>query len=488
MIGSMKTGRMPAPLVARLCLVGLILLLGACEPTRPPAANPLPVPTERATPGATEVAATPTSEPVVTATDTPEAPTPEPRLNYDDLYAIVRDASEAQEEDRLSHVPTPGQRIEELQFLTDQLLGDDLLIDDHPCCDIFSRIRTTVLASPTDGVALQMVPLAEPADDYFDRLDEGGIIVGGLIIYDQTVLNTPARPDTAVVVVGREGNFNRASLYSIGTYEQGNPLLELEWRLRVLEEEVREPFTFLSPRELCFSQLRFQSCVEAGSLVSDGWVRFDVNDGFTTALVEGALLPSGVDFGNSGQVLASVEGDRRVRECAELLESEQPEACLANVVAEGSRALTEGVEEVALIDVQAVEDATLAEALIAVGFLEVLAPLEESVVAADGAVADLPLGLYRLDMIQPQRALEEERWLGRLTDVDGATYYVYVVEVQAEGLAEEQEEGTSEVLIDVILFASCHTQGQHAICNQNERKRNFCLNWHGANWCDIIEP
>ncbi|HEX8682371.1 MAG TPA: hypothetical protein VF707_08665 [Ardenticatenaceae bacterium] len=415
------------------------------------------------------------------------------------------------------HLPPPPDRLAELSTIVTFLTEQDEIVQE--CCDLFDDERAATYSLPGLGVLYQVVSLGEPVDDILKGEatweDGEGLVIGALLVYQLSYLRLGTEqgdypsidPGSYLVLLRRTQESADVELYNGNGELVGNGEV-FPRQLRRLDAPIDQPLGFITPDQICFSQLQWQVCLNALSETvpaADAEAQFAVG-----ALIDAGLLPDDVRV---DVLLArtAVAGDVQISECLRFLQEDIPGRCQPNLGAAAADSVysvlvSEGVtgmlEDAALEEevIRRLEDAALEEAIIGIGVLVVRdgASLDEAALDENAQVTSLIAGAYRIDLLKPTERPEENLWLTQLIHQDGSVFYTTAREIQLEGelvLFEapeevQDEQGASEVLLNTFVWSVCDRLGQRTICNATTRKRNFCINFVSLQrgWCDIIEP
>ena len=367
----------------------------------------------------------------------------------------------------------------------------------NPCqgaCDFFNPDRATTYSLPMagayqTGALYQLVSLRDPVDGALvesKAWEKRGLVIGGLLIYqDNAVLpaaDAPPPPGAYLVVLRRYQNDLQAELWDVGAekYFKTGP-----WLLRQrqgLTQIAKEPFSYVTPDELCFSQLEFQACLLAKTPTVGSNQNAEAIQNAVKNLQAGGLLPPDARVNISG-AMPGAQGQSSIAQCSDLIQKD-PKGCPPDVVAAGMDALIEQTD---------LNSDAVSELVAGIGVLEVLAPMPDEVFNPDGKLATLEPGSYRLDLLHTR----EGSWLAQFVHADGKQiFYLYAVEVAARGIPIDPEtlkafdgpNGSSQVFLDRYFWTFCQSSRvtPNSCTGGAKWLRDWCVtNWR-AGWCDTI--
>ncbi|MBN1873379.1 MAG: hypothetical protein JXA33_04045 [Anaerolineae bacterium] len=334
--------------------------------------------------------------------------------------------------------------------------------------DAFNLARATTYALPDSGTLFQLVSLNSDLAQDIDRLLhdprewEGPLFIGSLVVYQP--LSNPERdifPGIYSVLLWGEG------LYVL--VGDNGEVYEGQWRLHALSRGVKDPYAFVVEKQICFSQIEMQACLDFPVLF--GEQATEIAARAVTDMLRNKLLPTAGNVNVAG-AFADIQGAEEIRYCADTLWKNEAGECRPNyVVAAASPFLN-------------IFDRSPAIAF-GVVVMEVLAPMEGPIVDGEGNVVTLEPGSYRLDVL----SVEDEIFIGQLVSVDLSLYYIWLEPAEGKGQWIDLEAGepileaprAAYMFLDVIIFTYCVPEVPVIIipsppCNDPEEYRTaFCI-------------
>jgi len=475
-------------------------------PTATPTLTATPMSTVTPTSTATP---TPTSTPTVTPGEILRGVPPDAE-QLQRIFDSIR-AGKAENRPETAHVAPPAPRIDTLAVSLQRLAEEGFEgfpLRNETCCDIFNRARATTYSLPGPGALFQIISVVEREGRIDAALADYGewsgqaLVIGGLLVYQDILVDgSPLPPGNyLVLLVNRD-----AELTVVLVDENMEAPVQTRWRLRQLPVPVGEAFSFITRDEICFSQLTYQACLpwRMAELTGDiGQIAVESRQ----HLIDGGWLLAGSDDMDPRTSVASIESPVRTVDCASNL-AETPEGlfepCQPDVIAYATEHVTL-VEPPAIPPDSATRPSGMARTVrqssggirawyAGVGGLEVLQPLEGTVLDGDGARAVLEPDSYRVDLLMtdfsPNGLIQ---LIPAAASDEGPFFYVEAVPLEGVGRLVDGEEysGGNDVILDPIWYRPCLEQLTVTTisCTPEKFRRPVCLNWSGVGWCDVIEP
>lgn len=406
------------------------------------------VPQATSTPESTKQIETPAVVPT-TQPPAPSTATPFPLPVEDQVSAIVDGASELSSKGPGVSAPTDG--IGALQEICDAMVNDDALVNPESCSMGFRQERTSTYSLQQDpnqtGIHFQMVSLNDSVNDFLDpEKDWQGksLVVGGWL--------TPA--DAHVVLLNREnGEYTYGLVDANGSFsEQG------EWQLRSLQElptpppddqVIQEPYTFIAPEQACYSFTNYQACLNRLAPGFGGEANQAVIQSAVDELKAAGQLPQDfeqVDFTGS---VASIMGAQAEMQC-----SNEYGNCKPSMVSAPSEWP---------FDEPLPTSGSITEVIPAVSVASVVTEITGFVTDANGDLATLPIGSYRVDLLNTSTG----QWLSRFVGADSKEYYAIVRPLAVSGAATAGQgvaENPNHLVYSRIVVCACRKNGTGDSC------------------------
>lgn len=459
----------------------LMVIVGACgggssRPTSTLTSTPTPIPAV--------VTPTPTPEPGIT----PSVPFSMPsvaELNF------LTDRLKSQRDPAGEHpIPVPPAAAETLQAILGELAGSELLLITHDGFPaIFNPDKTTTFTLPEVGTLYQLVSLlpsdlSPSSDDLLAVPDSWGsqlLPIGGLIVY-QAMDNVPA--GIYLTLLQASGTFYLVNLAGVDAFrdmvgsdfsELIPPVIDGPWGLRTLAEEASEPYSFVTYQQICFSQNKYQACLNLPAPERELAITYAEET--IASLTQSNLIPAEQSF-HLESTFGDVQSPATVDRCFEQLNSAVDQLLEGTIPISATECLPDFVVTVGnpfseldlvaqafpRLGKGAVTQASTATASGGVAVIQVFQPISDGeIVDGSGAVVTLPAGDYRLDNFE----LEDGTEIGRLVGLSGEFY----IELQAVNIDGEPETDHPEIILDVTVLTYCSKNGKLAACGDRAKKK-----------------
>jgi|GEM_PF-5627826 len=342
---------------------------------------------------------------------------------------------------------------DELATLSDLLngLADDLLNKIEFSTESFDGTHAATHVEVGQGRQLQLVSFsaacsAESAADQWLRVDDPAswgdraLAVGGLIGY------IGGMPATSAVLLRRKDGYLRYEL--VGGMEGGG-----DWSLLQLRSEAPQPYSFFTSQWIGFSHFTMQAALCYDVPASKQTVA--VARATLDVLLKSGLLPADASVAIK-KARADYVGKRHAQsQCLQLAPLPGLEANLVLAAAE-----------------QCLEKEVGSELIVGAAIISVLAPIDGLAVDEQGQSVTLPVGAYRLDVLDFDEPAEP---IGLLMSGEHHPYYVPLVVAEIVGQLIEGapvEEDAPDIVVDGMSFTYCSSTGDLQACGRPEANKH----------------
>lgn len=375
-----------------------------------------------------------------------------------------------------------------------ELIAPDVLnwVQEGDPAVLFTLDRPTTYLLPDEGVLFQIVTLnAEPmrlfVEPYLDIavLESTGqaLFVGLIVVHQGLSFEGGIGLDQGVyVVLLRSDGYQ---LLGISSEQQG------EWVLRQRQTQTRQPYTFITYGQICFSGFVRQACLQLTM------VGFERTEKLVLAearrLVAAGLLPNVETLAeriNARASFADLTGPETLESCRKnLLEDNgDDDNCSPSLVAAAIDPFFESIESDANPATGEAWPAPLRNAIFGSMLLSVPDNLQGLILNEALQPAILPQDVYRLDLLLLD--IEQPIQIGQLTGTQNETrYYVPIVPMEVEGeviypAQDNAEIRPNEIVLRSILNGICTREpvsGYEPRCTAPKERTPWCT-W--INGCD----
>jgi hypothetical protein len=376
-----------------------------------------------------------------------------------------------------------------LQILEEKfpnLLNGSELFDESTAEESFNLVSPTTFAIVGSGTIFQIVSLqaALAADEWLSDPDslQSPLVIGLWVTYQPFFISgTEITPDLYAVLLLKEDDVLRFRLVSSRGEILGEGIENWMWQVRILENPVEIPYTFMSEREACFSQREYQACLQ-----------FDqsdlrrANSGFNkdaqSVLTDNGILPITAQT-NLNRGVADLLGTSVIEGCVTLLNNNLGQECQPNALVAAVSTFAESDNNT---DPNVASNEELDSVSYGIGILSVYSDIQGLIVSSSGEITTLPEGSYRLDVLVLEGGYYSARvngvevigQIGQLISQDGERFYVPLLEAEIEGDTESQEEELriDEVILGSFGFYACVTdQNRQPVCTNQKKHKVYWL-------------